>query len=222
MTDEEKKAIERLTKAQNDIWYATLYSQEQQDEDIQTLLNLIEKKDKEINILERRLRHLFKSETIRKYDAIDSRTQNYKLDINELDSKCENCNYARRLNIAENKLYELEKSFKDQKTREYEKAINTIAKYYPCSLEDIKDIIETQINYKLLLELQQQKQVNILELHTKLEEKDKTINKMADEFIQNGIFVNSKVEDVIEYYEKKKRYRKWDTDIIYIKLKKKN
>lgn len=57
MTDEEKKAIERLTKAQNDIWYATLYSQEQQDEDIKTILNLIEKKDKEINILERRLKH---------------------------------------------------------------------------------------------------------------------------------------------------------------------
>lgn len=31
-------AIERLSKAQNDIWYATLYSQEEQDEDIKILI----------------------------------------------------------------------------------------------------------------------------------------------------------------------------------------
>ena len=45
---EEQKAIERLTKAQNDIWYATLYSQEEQDKDIQTVLNLIQKQEEEI------------------------------------------------------------------------------------------------------------------------------------------------------------------------------
>lgn len=50
---EEQKAIERLTKAQNDIWYATLYSQEEQDKDIQTVLNLIQKQQEEIEILKR-------------------------------------------------------------------------------------------------------------------------------------------------------------------------
>lgn len=33
-----KGAIERLTRANNDIWYATLYSQEEQDKDIEILL----------------------------------------------------------------------------------------------------------------------------------------------------------------------------------------
>lgn len=38
MEEDIKGAIERLSKAQNDIWYATLYSQEEQDEDIKLLI----------------------------------------------------------------------------------------------------------------------------------------------------------------------------------------
>lgn len=38
MEEDIKGAIERLSKAQNDIWYATLYSQEEQDEDIKILI----------------------------------------------------------------------------------------------------------------------------------------------------------------------------------------
>ena len=40
-TKEVEEAINRLTKAQNNIWEATLYSQEQQDEDIKTVLNYV-------------------------------------------------------------------------------------------------------------------------------------------------------------------------------------
>ena len=47
MTKEQERAIERLTKAQADIWYATLYSQEEQDEDIKIVLNLIKQLQEE-------------------------------------------------------------------------------------------------------------------------------------------------------------------------------
>lgn len=36
---------------------------------------------------------------------------------------------------------------------------------------------------------------------------------MEDKLIQNGIFVNSKVEDVIEYFEKKEEEQKWERNI---------
>lgn len=47
MTKEQEQAIKRLAKAQNDILYATLYSQEEQDKDIQTVLNLIQQLQEE-------------------------------------------------------------------------------------------------------------------------------------------------------------------------------
>lgn len=47
MTKEEKKAIKNLKRAQNDIGFGTLYSQEEEDKDIETVLNLIEELNKE-------------------------------------------------------------------------------------------------------------------------------------------------------------------------------
>ena len=44
---EVEKAIIKLTTAQKDIWYATLYSQEEQDEDIKTVLNYISELEEE-------------------------------------------------------------------------------------------------------------------------------------------------------------------------------
>ena len=41
MSKEVEEAMERLERAQNDICYATLYSQEEQDKDIETVLNYI-------------------------------------------------------------------------------------------------------------------------------------------------------------------------------------
>lgn len=41
MEEDIEGAIERLSKAQCDIWYAILYSQGEQDQDIETLLKRI-------------------------------------------------------------------------------------------------------------------------------------------------------------------------------------
>ncbi len=145
ITDEEKKAIEYFFNLRATIDEAYMLFDEEINvkhgqetiKQISIILNLIEKQDKEINILERRLRHLFKCETIRKYDALDSRTQNYKLDINELDSKCENCNYIRRLNIAENKLDESEIAVGKK-----DKIIKNMAEYIGRDIRCIRPEIE--------------------------------------------------------------------------------
>lgn len=42
--------------------------------------------EEENKILKKRLKHLLKSETIRKYDEVDIKTKEYKYDINELDN----------------------------------------------------------------------------------------------------------------------------------------
>lgn len=47
MSKEVEEAMERLERAQNDICYATLYSQEEQDKDIETVLNYIKELEKE-------------------------------------------------------------------------------------------------------------------------------------------------------------------------------
>ena len=56
MTNEQREAIDRLRKGLDDIWFATLYSQEEMDKDIDKVLSLtkeqqeeIEKKDKIID-----------------------------------------------------------------------------------------------------------------------------------------------------------------------------
>ena len=56
MTTEQREAIDRLRRGLDDIWFATLYSQEEMDKDIDTVLSLIkeqqekiEKKDRIIN-----------------------------------------------------------------------------------------------------------------------------------------------------------------------------
>ena len=56
MTNEQRKAINRLRRGLDDIWFATLYSQEEMDKDIDKVLSLtkeqqeeIEKKDKIID-----------------------------------------------------------------------------------------------------------------------------------------------------------------------------
>lgn len=55
MTNEEREAIERLNKGVNDILFGTLYSQEEEDEDIETVLNLIQKQQAEIRQYEKAL-----------------------------------------------------------------------------------------------------------------------------------------------------------------------
>lgn len=48
MEEDIKGAIERLSKVQNDIWYATLYSQEEQNEDIKLLIKGYKELEKRI------------------------------------------------------------------------------------------------------------------------------------------------------------------------------
>ena len=48
MTNEQRKAINRLRRGLDDIWFATLYSQEEMDKDIDTVLSLIKKQQEEI------------------------------------------------------------------------------------------------------------------------------------------------------------------------------
>ena len=49
MTNEQREAIDRLRRGLDDIWFATLYSQEEMDKDIDTAVSLIKEKDKIIN-----------------------------------------------------------------------------------------------------------------------------------------------------------------------------
>ena len=48
MTNEQRKAINRLRRGLDDIWFATLYSQEEMDKDIDTVLSLIKEQQEEI------------------------------------------------------------------------------------------------------------------------------------------------------------------------------
>lgn len=47
MNKEAEEAMKRLERAQNDICYATLYSQEEQDKDIENVLNRVKELEKE-------------------------------------------------------------------------------------------------------------------------------------------------------------------------------
>lgn len=53
---ETEKAIERLKRGIEDIMFSTLYSQEQEEEDIKTVLKELEKKDKMIELIEKECR----------------------------------------------------------------------------------------------------------------------------------------------------------------------
>lgn len=48
MTNEQREAINRLRRGLDDIWFATLYSQEEMDKDIDTVLSLIKEQQEEI------------------------------------------------------------------------------------------------------------------------------------------------------------------------------
>lgn len=48
MTNEQREAIDRLRRGLDDIWFATLYSQEEMDKDIETVLSLIKEQQEEI------------------------------------------------------------------------------------------------------------------------------------------------------------------------------
>ena len=48
MTNEQREAIDRLRRGLDDIWFATLYSQEEMDKDIDTVLSLIKEQQEEI------------------------------------------------------------------------------------------------------------------------------------------------------------------------------
>ena len=51
MRDEQREAINRLRRGLDDIWFATLYSQEEMDKDIDTVLSLIKEQQDEIEKL---------------------------------------------------------------------------------------------------------------------------------------------------------------------------
>ena len=48
MTNEQREAIDRLRRGLDDIWFATLYSQEEMDKDIDKVLSLIKEQQEEI------------------------------------------------------------------------------------------------------------------------------------------------------------------------------
>ena len=51
MRDEQREAINRLRRGLDDIWLATLYSQEEMDKDIDTVLSLIKEQEKQIDLM---------------------------------------------------------------------------------------------------------------------------------------------------------------------------
>ena len=48
MTNEQREAIDRLRRGLDDIWFATLYSQEEMDKDIDKVLSLTKEQQEEI------------------------------------------------------------------------------------------------------------------------------------------------------------------------------
>ena len=73
MTNEQREAAERLRKGIDDILFATLYSQEEMNTDIDTVLALIkeqqeelDKKDKQIDLMAR----AFKQDDVRTVEEI--------------------------------------------------------------------------------------------------------------------------------------------------------
>lgn len=73
MTNEQRESVERLRKGIDDILFATLYSQEEMNTDIDTVLALIkeqqeelDKKDKQIDLMAR----AFKQDDVRTVEEI--------------------------------------------------------------------------------------------------------------------------------------------------------
>ena len=68
MTNEQREAIDRLRRGLDDIWFATLYSQEEMDKDIDTVLSLIKAQQEEISkyktLYERALSDVVKADKI--------------------------------------------------------------------------------------------------------------------------------------------------------------
>ena len=85
MTNEQREAVERLRKGIDDILFATLYSQEEMNTDIDTVLALIkeqqeelDKKDKQIDLMAR----AFKQDDVRTVEEI----KQYFADLVEKES----------------------------------------------------------------------------------------------------------------------------------------
>ena len=55
MTNEQREAINRLRRGLDDIWFATLYSQEEMDKDIDTVLSLIKEQQEEIGMKDKQI-----------------------------------------------------------------------------------------------------------------------------------------------------------------------
>lgn len=100
MTNEQREAVERLRKGIDDILFATLYSQEEMNTDIDTVLYLIkeqqeelDKKDKQIDLMAR----AFKQDDVRTVEEIKQYFEN-KVDSSEqLERKA-------KMNIAKYKI----------------------------------------------------------------------------------------------------------------------
>ena len=60
MSEEEYKAIERLDLSLKDICFATLYSQEEADEDIKIVLDLVKRMDSDILKKDRKIEKLYR------------------------------------------------------------------------------------------------------------------------------------------------------------------
>ena len=94
MTNEQRKAINRLRRGLDDIWFATLYSQEEMDKDIDTVLSLIKEQQGEIEGLKNKevlIKRYFK-----KCDLIKQKDKQIDLYIdelicNEFDRCCQEC-----------------------------------------------------------------------------------------------------------------------------------
>ena len=69
MTTEQREAIDRLKRGLDDIWFATLYSQEEMDKDIDTVLSLIKEQQEREELIKEYVHQEIVSytETIRDY-----------------------------------------------------------------------------------------------------------------------------------------------------------
>ena len=93
MSKEVEEAMERLERAQNDICYATLYSQEEQDKDIETVLNYIKELKKEVREKDKTILKMAKVMNNFDIDEDICKQMGQKKYCSEYDeeSECEKC-----------------------------------------------------------------------------------------------------------------------------------